>query len=110
MVISAAQTAPGPSHGWGPFLLETLAVLAALALLAWALVRFAGPRLRGARGRGRMKIVERLPLEPRRSLYLVEVDGRTLLVGASEGAVSLLEGPEEGPADHRGERAGDGET
>jgi flagellar biogenesis protein FliO len=37
-----------------------------------------------------MKLVERLTLEPRRSLYLVEVDGKAMLVGASERGVELL--------------------
>ena len=38
-----------------------------------------------------MKIIERLVLEPRRSLHLVEVDGEILLVGTSEHSVQLLE-------------------
>jgi flagellar biogenesis protein FliO len=38
-----------------------------------------------------MRVVARLPLEPRRSLYLVEVAGRYLLVGLGEnGAPTTL--------------------
>lgn len=41
-------------------------------------------------GGNRMKLVERLALEPRRSIYLVEVDGKSMLVGTSERGVELL--------------------
>jgi flagellar biogenesis protein FliO len=41
-------------------------------------------------GARRMKILERLVLEPRRALHLVEVDGQTMLVGTSEQGVELL--------------------
>ncbi|MEJ7603381.1 MAG: flagellar biosynthetic protein FliO [Kofleriaceae bacterium] len=44
-------------------------------------------RVRGAHV---LDIVARLPLEPRRSLYVVEVAGKTLLVGTSEMGLSLL--------------------
>jgi hypothetical protein len=37
-----------------------------------------------------MGVVARLPLEPRRSLYVVEVAGKTLLVGTSEMGLSVL--------------------
>ena len=85
------------ASGYGLFLVQTLAGLAVIALAAWAVVRFGGPRLRAGRRRGRMRVIERLPLEPRRSLYLVRVDGEELLVGASEGAVRLVR--EIGPAE-----------
>ncbi|MCU0664203.1 MAG: flagellar biosynthetic protein FliO [Myxococcota bacterium] len=41
-------------------------------------------------GARRIKILERLVLEPRRALHLVEVDGQTMLVGTSEQGVELL--------------------
>jgi flagellar biosynthetic protein FliO len=74
----------------GLLALETVAVLALIAVAAWAFVRFVAPRLRGARGKARLRVLERLPLEPRRALYVVEVDGRPLLIGVAEGAVTLL--------------------
>jgi len=37
-----------------------------------------------------MDVVARVPLEPRRSLYVVEVAGKTLLVGTSEMGLSVL--------------------
>jgi flagellar biosynthetic protein FliO len=75
---------------YGLFVLETVAALAVIAAAGWAVVRFGGGRL-GARGKNRrMKLLERLVLEPRRSVHLVEVDGETLLIGTSERSVHLL--------------------
>ncbi len=74
----------------GVVILQTFAVLVLIGAMAWAFVRFVAPRM-GMRARSsRMKILERLPLEPRRSLYLVEVDGKSILVGVSEGSIRLL--------------------
>ncbi len=77
-------------QGYGLFILETLVALAFIGICAWSIVRFGRPRLLGKPGGGRMKMVERIALEPRRSLYLVEVDGKPLLISASEGSVRLI--------------------
>jgi len=77
-------------QGYGIFLLETLLALGIIALAAWALVRFGRGRLFRGKGARRIKIVERLPLDTRRSLYVVEVDGSSLLVGAADGSVRVL--------------------
>jgi flagellar biosynthetic protein FliO len=74
----------------GVVILQTFAVLVLIGAMAWAFVRFVAPRMGMRAGRSRMKILERLPLEPRRSLYLVEVDGKSILVGVSEGSIRLL--------------------
>ena len=85
-MIMAQET----SVSYGVLILQTFAVLVLIGAMAWAFVRFVAPRLgMGTRG-SRMKILERLPLEPRRSLYLVEVDGKSILVGVSEGSIRLL--------------------
>ena len=76
--------------GYGAYIGQTIGVLALLALLAWILARFVAPRLRGAGGRSRLRVVERLPLEPRRSLYVVEVDGEPMLLGVADGSVRLI--------------------
>jgi len=77
--------------GLGLLVVETVAILAVIAAAAWLFVRFAAPRLRGVKGhRSRMRLLERLPLEPRRSLYVVEVDGAPLLIGVADGSVRLL--------------------
>lgn len=64
---------------------ELLLALVALALLVWAAWRVWG------RAPSRlMRVVARLPLEPRRALYLIEVAGEYFLVGAGEGGLSTL--------------------
>lgn len=47
-------------------------------------------RHRADTGAHLLDVVARVPLEPRRSLYVVEVAGKTLLVGTSEMGLSVL--------------------
>jgi flagellar biosynthetic protein FliO len=44
---------------------------------------------RGGRARG-MRLAARLPIEPRRSMVVVEVAGRWFLVGVGDGPMALL--------------------
>jgi flagellar biogenesis protein FliO len=74
---------------FGPLVAKAALVLALVALAAWAAARFLGPRLAARRGNVRMRLVERLPLEPRRGLYLVEIDGEPLVVAATEHGVAF---------------------
>jgi flagellar protein FliO/FliZ len=76
--------------GYGWYLLQTLLALGAVCLLAWIVLRWGVKRLYGASGSGRIRVLERVPLDPRRSLYLVEVGGKVLLVGAGEGPMTTL--------------------
>jgi flagellar biogenesis protein FliO len=69
-------------------------VLAAVCVAAFVVVRVAGRwlatgRARGA-GAGLLAVVARVPLEPRRSLYIVDVAGKALLVGTSEMGLTVL--------------------
>lgn len=82
--------AGGVPGGYGVALLQTLLALAAVCILAWVVLKWS--RGRGlAMGGRRVKVLERVPLDGRRSLYLVEVAGRVLLVGAGEqGALGVL--------------------
>jgi flagellar biogenesis protein FliO len=77
---------------YGDLLLTSLLVLAGVCIAAFVIVRVAGRLLATGRARGTnlIGVVARLPLEPRRSLYVVEVAGKTLLVGTSEMGLSLL--------------------
>lgn len=81
-------------------------LLTALSAPAWRFVELAGSLclvivalllivrlLRGRNSTGpnpRMKLVERLMLEPRRGLHLVQLDDETLLIATSERGVELL--------------------
>jgi flagellar protein FliO/FliZ len=77
---------------YGDLLVTSLVVLGGVCIAAFVAVRFVGRFLATGRTRGAhlLDVVARLPLEPRRSLYVVEVAGKTLLVGTSEMGLSLL--------------------
>ena len=77
---------------YGDLLVTSLVVLAAVCLAAFLAVRVFGRLIATGRARGAhiMDVIARVPLEPRRSLYVVEVAGKTLLVGTSEMGLSVL--------------------
>ena len=77
---------------YGDLLVTSLLVLGAVCIAAFIAVRLFGRLLSTGRARGThlMDVVARVPLEPRRSLYVVEVAGKTLLVGTSEMGLSVL--------------------
>ncbi|MDD5305773.1 MAG: flagellar biosynthetic protein FliO [Deltaproteobacteria bacterium] len=91
-MLLAAQSHAPTATGYGLFIVQTVAGLALLAVGAWAFVRLVGPWMRGttARRHGRMRIVERLALDQRRAICIVEVDGAELLVGTGDGGTTLL--------------------
>jgi flagellar protein FliO/FliZ len=68
--------------------LVLLAVCAlAYALLRWGLRRFQATSTSRAHG---MRVLARLSLEPRRSVYVVEIAGRYFVLGTAEGGLSTL--------------------
>lgn len=77
---------------YGDLLITSLLVLGGVCIAAFVAVRVFGRLLATGRARGAhlMDVVARVPLEPRRSLYVVEVAGKTLLVGTSEMGLSVL--------------------
>ncbi len=91
---------PAVPTGYGLYLLQTLLALGAVCVLGYVVLRWGAKRLYGVGRPGqRMRLIERMPLDPRRSLYLIEVAGRQLLVGSTEQGVTLLtevspDGPE----------------
>ena len=79
--------------GYGWLLFETLVALAGVCLLAlvalrWGLRRLGAPGITS--GGGRIRVLERLAVDPRRSLLLIEVGGRILLVGTGDGPMAML--------------------
>jgi flagellar protein FliO/FliZ len=73
--------------GYGASLLQALLVLLAVSILAWVVLRWVNRRGFGLGfSRGHVRVLERVPLDSRRSLYLVRVGDRVLLIGAGEGA------------------------
>lgn len=82
----------GEAASYGDLLVTSVIVLAVVCVVAFAVVKLLGRFLATGRVRGAhlLDVVARVPLEPRRSLYVVEVAGKTLLVGTSEMGLSLL--------------------
>lgn len=77
-------------HGYGIFLLKLVVGLAIIAAAAWVLVRTLRPQTPIASKSSRIQVLERLVVEPKRTLYLIEVDGQTLLIGSSEKSIQLI--------------------
>ena len=72
-------------------LVETMLALGLVCGLAYLVFRFALPRLTTLRSSNSMvRVVERVGLDQRKSLYVVEVAGRWLLIGASEAGLHLV--------------------
>ena len=72
-------------------LLQTLLALGLVCGLAYVIFRWMLPRLNVARSTGGMvRIVDRVGLDARKSLFVIEVAGRWLLVAASEAGVQLV--------------------
>lgn len=114
MVVSAllaGQAAAAPAsapvgEGYGELLWMSIGLLAAIGVIAVVAVRlFGGGRmLRRGSGGGLLEVIARQPLEPRRSLYVVRVGERRLLVGTSELGVTMLTELEGGGAEEPSER------
>lgn len=71
------------------YVVETLVTLLAIVLLAWLVLALAR---RGGMGRaaGPLELVGRLPLDARRAVYLVRVNEKIFVLGASEAGLSKL--------------------
>jgi flagellar protein FliO/FliZ len=107
-LLSLAQgDAPQFETGGGLLwmLLQTFFVLVFVCALAFVVIRLL-PRQAGLGATGSMlRIVDRVPLDQRRSLYVVKVAGRWLLVGSSEGGVQLISELDPEIAEQEAERA-----
>lgn len=73
----------------GVYIVETVVALAAVAALA-VLVLYGARRMGVGRSAGPMQIVGRLPLEPRRAIYLVRVVDQVLIIGSTERGLTKL--------------------
>ena len=73
--------------------IKMLGLLGLVSMLALITLKFAVPRTglmkRFKRG-GRMSIIERMPLEPRKSVYLISACERYFVIGTSEHGISLI--------------------
>ncbi len=82
----------GAAASYGDLLITSIVVLAIVCVVAFATVKLVGRFLANGRTRGAhlLDVIARVPLEPRRSLYVIDVAGKTLLVGTSEMGLSVL--------------------
>lgn len=83
----------GDLGGYSFFLMfvQTIFALGLVCGLAYVLFRWVLPRLGGAQfGNHIVRIVDRVPLDARKNLYVVEVAGRWLLIASSEAGVHIV--------------------
>lgn len=76
------------SGGYGAYLWQTFLALIAVSALAVLVLRLL--RKRGRSATGALRVLARLDLEPRRSLYAVKALDRVLLLGVGDGTMVLL--------------------
>ena len=75
---------------------KTILMLLVVLLVAYVLLGKGLPKLMNKTMKNsRMKVLERLPLDQKRMLFLVEVDGQTYLLGGADGQVSLIDKSED---------------
>ena len=77
-----------PGIGWESIGLS-FASLGVVCVLAWAALRLLAGRGVG-KASGAIRVVARCPLEPRRSVYVVEAAGRSFLIGVGDGPMAVL--------------------
>ena len=79
----------GLSFVW--MLFQTLVALAFVCGLAYVIFRVILPRLTTNYGANNMmRVVDRIGLDTRKSLYIIEVTGRWFLVASSENGVQMI--------------------
>ena len=71
------------------YIVQTIVTLVAVCALAFV-VLYGARRLGVGRPRGPIELVGLLPLDARRSIYLVKVAGQVIVVGASEAGFTKL--------------------
>ena len=74
---------------YGGYIVQTFVTLLAVCALAYAIL-FGARKLGLGRPRGPIRLVGQLPLDARRSIYLVKVGEQVLVVGASEAGFTKL--------------------
>lgn len=71
--------------------LKMCLTLGAVCILAFLVLRYGLPKLTGLQPQGGLvRVVTRFPLEPQKSLYIVEVAGKSLLLGVTSDRIDLL--------------------
>jgi flagellar biosynthetic protein FliO len=88
MTRPMGEAAQLPGVGWESFALSLLS-LGLVCLVAYFALKFLSGKGVGRLG-GAIRVVARCPLEPRRSVYVIEAAGRCFLVGVGDGPMAVL--------------------
>ncbi len=89
---------PSYEHAFVKMLLTLFGLIAMIFVTVWLLRRVASVRLQQGKAGQTIKIIERRPLSGKSALYLLEVDGKRVLVSESHlevRALTSLERPKE---------------
>lgn len=91
MIDPGAALADGaPEVGpYASYIVQTIVTLLAVCAIAFVIL-YGARRLGVGRPRGPIELVGMLPLDARRSIYLVRVAGQVIVVGASEAGFTKL--------------------
>jgi flagellar biosynthetic protein FliO len=93
VVTAGAQEAGGPDLGVSSLkaLSALILIIALILVLAWLARRYLKFLPKGTGHANNIQVVSTRSLGPKRAVYLLEVEGRRLLVGSAESGVSLLQ-------------------
>ncbi|MEK6609261.1 MAG: flagellar biosynthetic protein FliO [Myxococcota bacterium] len=91
-LTSAANGGKALGHAGGLAwdLAQTILAVGVVCAIAYLVLRFGVRRLHGGQAQGPLRVLARLPLEPRRGVYLIEARSRVFLVGSAENGLTLL--------------------
>ncbi len=81
---------PPPPPSLGAALAQTLLTLGAVCALAWWVLRWAARRGVGRSPAGVITVVDRVALDARRTLFVVRVGTKALLLGGSDSSLTVL--------------------
>lgn len=89
-VASQTDQVEGLSFGW--LFVKTILAMMLVIGLAIFLIRYLLPRIQGVGNprAGNIKILERFGLEPRKVLYIVEVEKQKILIGTTDHQITKL--------------------
>lgn len=94
LTASGSPIDPEPVQGEsaGFLLFKTLVVLGVVVAFIYLTLNVGARKLLRLNGPGNalVKVIDRVPLDPKKSLYVVHVAGEFMLVGAAEQGMSLL--------------------
>jgi flagellar biogenesis protein FliO len=87
---------PNYEHAFGKMLLTLLGLIVLIILTVWMLKRLSGGKMSSLASGKTIKILERRPLSQKSILYLIEVEGKHVLISESQlevRAITSIETP-----------------